>query len=288
MMNAFLDAASTRYIETAQRFPPLSREEETELVARARAGDRRATDRLVEAHLRDVVYIARKHRYYGMPLSDLIGEGVLGLMRALEKFEPQRGVRISTYAAHWIRSFIVSHVLRSWTLVGGRTGVLRSNLFFRLRRERARLECLHGSGSQLTELLAQRLNVSEEDLGHMVERLDGRDLSLDAPSHPDSPSLGESLTSADDAEEDYEAKTRRHRVAAALQKALPKLDARERFIAEARLLADSTDELSLADIGRKLGVSRERARQLETRARAKIRQAFDECQGGADPAATAA
>jgi RNA polymerase sigma-32 factor len=132
-MNPTFDTATARYIETARAVPSLSREEEGALLARARAGDRRAADRIVEAHLRDVVYVAQKHRFYGMPLADLIGEGNLGLMRALEKFEPERGVRFATYASHWIRSFIVSHVLRSWTLVGGRTGVLRSNLFFRLR-----------------------------------------------------------------------------------------------------------------------------------------------------------
>lgn len=289
-MNQPFDTATARYIDAAQAVPPLSREEEISLFYRARAGDRRAADRLVKAHLRDVVYIARKHRFYGTPVADLIGEGSLGLMRALEKFEPEHGVRFGTYAAHWIRSYIVSHILRSWTLVGGRTGVLRSNLFFRLRRERARLECLHGLGGEMTQLLAQKLNVSEDDLKFMVERLDARDLSLDAPTHPDSQTaLGDSLSSSDDAESDYEAETRRHHIAAALRKALPKLDTRERFIAESRLLADGADELSLADIGRTLGVSRERVRQLEDRACAKIRRVLvEECGERVDWPATAA
>jgi len=289
-MNPTFDTATARYIETARAVPPLSREEESALLTRARAGDRRAADRLIEAHLRDVVYVAQKHRFYGMPLADLIGEGNLGLMRALEKFEPERGVRFATYASHWIRSFIVSHVLRSWTLVGGRTGVLRSNLFFRLRRERARLECLHGTNSDTTQLLAERLDVSEDELGHMLERLDARDLSLDAPTHPDSVKvLADSLASSDDAERDYEAEKRRHDVAAALRKALPQLDTRERFIAEARLLADSAEELSLADIGRHLGVSRERARQLEDRTCAKIRRSItEECGDRDDLGASAA
>jgi RNA polymerase sigma-32 factor len=289
-MNLSFDAATARYIENATAIPPLSREEESGLLARARTGDRRAADRLVAAHLRDVVYVARKHRFYGMPLADLIGEGTLGLLRALEKFDPERGVRFGTYASHWIRSFIVSYVLRSWKLVGGRAGVLRSNLFFRLRRERARLECLHGPSSEVTQLLAEKLNVAPDEVGAMMERLDARDLSLDAPTHPGSSKvLGDSLVSPEDAEEDYEAEERRRHVASALRKALPKLDARERFIAEARLLADRADELSLADIGRKLGVSRERARQLETRACDKLRRAIaDECGGSTDWAATAA
>ncbi len=282
-MNPSFDAATARYIQTATAIPPLSREEESALLARARAGERRAADRLIAAHLRDVVYVARKHRFYGTPVADLIGEGTLGLLRALEKFEPERGVRFGTYATHWIRSYVVSHVLRSFTLVGGRAGALRSNLFFRLRRERARLECLHGSSSETMQRLAEKLDVSEDDLGRMLER-------LDAPAHPGSPkALGDSLASSEDAAEDYEAEERRHYVASALRKALPKLDARERFIAETRLLADSADELSLADIGRRLGVSRERARQLETRTCDKIRRALaDEYGDGTDSAATAA
>jgi RNA polymerase sigma-32 factor len=287
-MNHPIDAAATRYIEAARAVPPLDREEESELIAAAQAGDRRAANRIALAHLRDVIYMARRHRYYGIPLSDLIGEGNLGLLRALERFEPGRGVRFATYATHWIRSFIVGHVLRSWTLVGGQTGALRSNLFFRLRRERARLECLHGSSPETTQLLAERLNLSEDELGPMFERLDTRDVSLDAPARPGSTApLGESLAAPDDAESDYETEKRRRQIAAALRRALPKLDTRERFIAEARLLADTSDELSLADIGRQLGVSRERARQLETRTCAKIRRALAEG-GCADWAATAA
>jgi RNA polymerase sigma-32 factor len=287
-MNHSIDAATARYIEAARAVAPLDREEESELIAAAQAGDRRAADRIALAHLRDVIYLARRHRYYGIPLADLIGEGNLGLLRALERFEPARGVRFATYATHWIRSFIVGHVLRSWTLVGGQTGVLRSNLFFRLRRERARLECLHGCSPETTQLLAERLNLTEDELGPMVERLDARDVSLDAPARPGSAApLGESLAAPDDAETDYETEKRRRQVAAALRRALPKLDTRERFIAEARLLADTSDELSLADIGRRLGVSRERARQLETRTCAKIRRALAEG-GCADWAATAA
>ena len=288
IMSHSIDGATARYIEAARAVPPLDREEEAKLVAAAQAGDRRAADRIALAHLRDVICLARKHRYYGIPLADLIGEGNLGLMRALEKFDPGRGVRFATYATYWIRSFIVSHVLRSWTLVGGQMGVLRSNLFFRLRRERARLECLYGSSPRTNQLLAERLNLSEDELRPMVERLDARDVSLDGPTHPGSTApFGESLAAPDDAEKDNDVEKRRRQIAAALRRALPKLDDRERFIAEARLLADTADQLSLADIGRRLGVSRERARQLETRTCAKIRRALTEG-GCADWRATAA
>jgi RNA polymerase sigma-32 factor len=290
IMNQWLDRGTARFIATAQGVPPLRREEEHALSRCARAGDRRAADRLIKAHLRDVVFVAQKHRYYGTPVADLIAEGNLGLLRALEKFEPERGVRFGTYAGYWIRSFIVGYILRSWTLVGGRSGVLSSNLFFRLRRERARLESLHGSSSETAQLLAEKFDVSADELGHMVERLDARDVSLDAPIHPESAAtLGDSLTSNSDAERAYDAEKLRRSVAAALQKALPSLDRRERFIAEARLLADTADELSLADIGRELGVSRERVRQLEARICAKLRRALhDECGIAADWPATAA
>jgi RNA polymerase sigma-32 factor len=290
IMNQSLDAGTVRFIDRAKAVPPLSREEEGALWARVRAGDRGAADRLVLAHLRDVVFLARKYRSYGLPVGDLIAEGNLGLLRALEKFDPQRGVRFGSYAGHWIRSFMVGYVLRSWTLVGGRAGVLSSNVFFRLRRERARLETLHGASSETVQLLAEKFDVSEDELGHMVERLDARDLSLDAPLRPESAAtLADSLACEGDAERAYDAEKVRRSVARALKKALPSLDTRERFIVEARLLADTADELSLADIGRELGVSRERVRQLEGRACAKLRRALhDECGAGADSAATAA
>ena len=277
-MKTVTDPATARYIQTATAIAPLSREEELALWTMFRdSRDRRAADRLVHAHLRDVVYVARKHRFYGIPVADLIAEGNLGLMRALEKFEPAHGVRFGTYAAHWVRAYVVTHVLRSWSLVGGRSGALRSNLFFRLRRERARLETLHGPNEDVHRMLAERLHTTEDELRLMLERVDARDVSLDAPVHPESKTtIADRLVAADDAERAFEAESVRRRVSAALREALPALDPRERFIAEARWLADGDDELSLADIGRELGVSRERVRQLETRARAKIRRVLED------------
>jgi RNA polymerase sigma-32 factor len=292
-MTASTDQATTRYIEHAQRVPRLSREEEDALVAAWRTTqNRRAADRLIEAHLRDVCFVALQHRFYGMPIGDLIAEGNLGLMKALEKYDAGFGTRFGTYAAYWIRAYVVGHVLRSWSMVGNRSGVLRTKLFFRLRRERARLENLHGAGEQADALLAERMDVSREKLGAMIRRVDARDVSLDAPLFADAGStLGDSLPGVEDQERTYQAAEVRERLEAALKEALPSLDARERFIVEARWLADQEDELSLADIGRKLGVSRERVRQLETRARQKLQRALSE-QHGATPdwleAATAA
>jgi RNA polymerase sigma-32 factor len=293
MMTASTDSATNRYIENAQRVPRLSREEEEVLVTRWRTEqDRRAADQLIGAHLRDVCFIALQHRFYGMPVGDLIAEGNLGLMKALEKYDPAFGTRFGTYAAYWVRAYVVGHVLRSWSMVGNRTGVLRTKLFFRLRRERARLENLHGSGEQSEALLAERMEVSRDQLSAMIRRVDSRDVSLDAPLYADAhATLGDSLPGDEDQERTYQAAELRRRLEAALKDALPGLDPRERFIVEARWLADQDDELSLADIGRKLGVSRERVRQLETRARQKLQRALSE-RHGATPdwleAATAA
>jgi RNA polymerase sigma-32 factor len=235
---------------------------------------------VVHAHLKCAVYVAHKYRFYGVPLADLIAEGNLGLMRALEKFDVAHGVRFSTYATHWVRAFVVTHVLRSWSLVGGSAGVLRSGLFFRLRRERARLEALHGPGDGTLRLLADRMSVSEEQLGRLLARIDSRDLSLDAPIHAESTAtFADRLAATSDTEEAYDEQQARTRLSVALSAVLPVLDRRERFIAEARWLADAESELSLADIGRQLGISRERARQLETRARAKLRRALAERYG---------
>lgn len=285
-----IDPATARYMETTSSFSLLSREDEAALWLLVREkGDRQAVERLVRAHLRDVVFIAKKHRLYGVPLSDLISEGNLGLLHAFEKFDPARGVRFGTYAAHWVRAYIVTHVLRSWSLVGGSSGVLRSGLFFRLRRERARLEALHGSGEETIRLLAERMGTSEEQLRLLLERLDARDLSLDAPLYSESTTtIADRLAAGDDTEKTFDEERERRKVETALYDALDVLDRRERFIAEARWLADAESELSLADIGRELGVSRERARQLETRARAKMKKALAERAGSPETPATAA
>jgi RNA polymerase sigma-32 factor len=269
------DVRTARFIEAAQRAPRLSCEEERELFARARSGDRAARERFVTAHLREVVFIAQKHRRYGVPVADLIAEGNLGLLRAIEKFDLDRHVRFATYATHWIRSYVVAHVLASWSIACPRTGVLRTKTFFKLRRERAKLE---GSGLTASEVLlplAERMGVTEEKLVRMLARIDARDLSLEAPLHAGAgATLGEQLASDDNPERTCDARRIQARLGEAILDALEQLDARERLIVNARWLADPEDELSLADIGRTLGVSRERARQLEARARKRVATAL--------------
>src|SRR5215471_574240 len=120
------DTGTARFIQAALGARRLSREEERGLFERLRAGDRAAREQFVTAHLRDVVFIAQKHGRYGIAVADLIAEGNLGLLRAVEKFDVERGVRFGTYAAHWIRSYVVAHVLASWSIASPRTGVLRT------------------------------------------------------------------------------------------------------------------------------------------------------------------
>lgn len=274
-----IDSATSRYINTVQNIPRLSREEEEELISRWKQHrDRRAADRLLNAHLRDVAFIAVKHRFYGVPMSDLIAEGNLGLMRALEKFDADRGTRFSTYAAYWIRAYVVAYVLKSWSLVRNRSGVLRTKTFFKLRRERVRVENQYGEGPEADRILAERLGVTEEQLAELIGRIDGRDVSLDArPGGALSPPLLDTLAgSFDDQEESVGREQVRARVDGALDELLAQLDDRERFIVESRFLADKGEELSLAEVGRQFGVSRERARQLEVRTKNKLRQGLIE------------
>jgi RNA polymerase sigma-32 factor len=203
----------------------------------------------------------------------LIAEGNFGLVHALRKFEPQRGFRFVTYAAYWIRAYVLNHVIRSWSLVGSGSGALRSKMFFKLRRERVRLANLLGDRDQAEEALASEMKVSRTQLDSMLRRLESRDVSLDAKLFEDSNgSLVDTLVSPNDSQ-DYKLthdETQRH-LRGVVSGALSGLDSRERYIVESRLIADEEDRLSLADIGRALGVSRERARQLESRAKLKLR-----------------
>lgn len=269
-----LDPALSRYISLVHSYPQLTREEETALVRRwVDHGDTGAREKLAQSHLRYVVAIALKYRRYGVPLADLISEGNFGIVHALGKFEPERGTRFVTYAAYWIRAYVLNCVIRSWSMVGAGSGALRSKMFFKLRRERARLLNQHGDAERVDALLAERLGIPEQKLVKMLRRLDARDVSLDTRVFDDSSaSLVDQLASNDPNQEDSLVSDEASEIArTAVQKALLRLDQRERFIVEKRLLSDREDELSLAEIGRHLGVSRERARQLEARAKRKLK-----------------
>lgn len=257
----------------AKSNPQLDSEQEHLLARRwLEDGDRAAADKLTRANLRAVTSLATKYRHYGIPIAELVAEGNYGLVHALRKFDPGRGVRFATYATHWVRAYILAYVLRSWSIVGGVSGPMRSQLFFKFRRERARLTTLHGEGESCERALAERLGLSTERVKAMMNRLDAPDASLDAPLHGDSPgTLLDQLVASSDPEERLNEARFRESVGAAVATALGCLDARERYIVEARFLAEEADQASLAEIGRRFGISRERARQLEGRAKSKLR-----------------
>jgi RNA polymerase sigma-32 factor len=230
----------------------------------------------VRANLRFVVAIALSYRRYGIRISDLIAEGNLGLMIAAGKFDAERGTRFVTYAGYWIRALILDLIVRASTMVGAGSGPLRSKLFFRLRRERARVGNLSLEAGERNALLAERFETSEEKMAEMLRRLDARDVSLDQPVHAESgmtmlDSLEDDTTTPEQNAASIESEGR---VKERLQTALSRLDKRERYIVEQRYMGD--EEVSLAEIGRELGVSRERARQLEARAKQKLREQLDD------------
>lgn len=260
------------YLAAVQQHPLLSVEEERALARQFRAGDARAGHTLVTANLRFVVKVAHGYRSYGLRLADLIQEGNLGLMRAVQKFEPDRGIRLISYAVWWIRAYIQNYILRSWSLVKIGTTQAQRKLFFSLAR--ARREVGHdASASDRTNQVARRLRVMPEDVLEMEQRLEARDLSLDAPvgdgaaSHVDFviaevPAVDLALGDAEESRS----------LSAGVLEALERLDERERYIVEHRLMADHP--ATLKDLGAHFGFSRERARQLEIRAREKLRTAL--------------
>jgi len=273
-MSQDADPTISRYIARVQHYPQLSREAEMELAMKwLKDQDEAAAEKLVRAHLRYVVAIALKYRRYGVPLSELVAEGNFGVVHALKKFQPERGNRFVTYAAYWIRAYILNYIIRSWSLVGAGSGALRSKMFFKLRRERVRVQNLVGDGEDADEVLASRLGLPREQVQSMLRRLDARDVSLDAKVFDDSSaSVVDTIAAPElDQEAILDENDNRDRVRDAVRGAVGELDGRERFIVEHRLMADPEDELSLAELGRRLGVSRERARQLEARAKKKLK-----------------
>jgi len=273
-METTRDIPISQYIDQVGRLPRLSREREAELCRNWQATrEPQAKDTLVQANLRYVVVIALKYRHYGLPIGELIAEGNFGLLHALEKFEPERGLRFMTYAAYWIRAHILATVCRSWSLVSAGSGTLRTKTFFKLRRERARIVNLLGEGDAAIEALAKRFEVSSSQMAEMLLRLESRDLSLDCPVANDRVTtyVDNLVSPGRNQEQAYEYRQNERRTYSVVQSALQVLDQRERFVVEQRLMKDDEEQLSLAEMGRQLGVSRERVRQLQTRALRKLR-----------------
>ncbi|HUB05938.1 MAG TPA: RNA polymerase factor sigma-32 [Myxococcales bacterium] len=270
----------SRYMEEVAAYPLVTADEEKRLARQyRRANDKASAERLITANLRFVVKIAYEYRSHGLPMQDLIQEGNLGLIRAVEKFNPDKNIRLISYAVWWIRAFIQNHILHSWSLVKVGTTQAQRRLFFGLAR--ARREIARHDGSEPDPQLdrrwiAKRLKVREEEVVEMEARLSGRDCSLDAPldSEDHRTTHGELLPHPGVSQEallgDLEAT---HLTAKMVQQALTRLDPRERAIVELRLMAEAP--MTLTDVGRKFGFSRERARQLETRARNKLKSLLE-------------
>lgn len=264
----------TAYIQETRRYPLLSREEETDLAIRyAEHGDTEAARRLVEANLRLVVKIAYEYRRAYRHLLDLIQEGNIGLMQAVRKYDPHRGVKLSSYAAWWIRAYILKFVLNNWRLVKIGTTQAQRKLFFNLRKERARLEQLGFQPEP--KLLAERLDVTESEVVEMEKRLSAPDASLDAPVGSDD---GEGVRTRMDFMEDAgstrpDVQVEESELSRVLRDKLEifagTLDGRDETIFRDRWLTDAPR--TLKDLGDDFGISRERARQLEKRLLGKLR-----------------
>jgi RNA polymerase sigma-32 factor len=270
------ESGLTRYLEEIRRFPMLEPQEEYMLAKSWREhGDRDAAHRLVTSHLRLVAKIAMGYRGYGLPISEVISEGNVGLMQAVKRFEPDKGFRLATYAMWWIKAAIQEYILRSWSLVKMGTTANQKKLFFNLRKAKSRISALEEGDLRpdQVKLIAKRLGVTEQDVVDMNRRLGG-DVSLNSPIREEGDSgewqdwlVDDSVSQETRLVESEEADNRRK----ALGEALTVLNERERRIFEARRLAD--EPITLEELADEFGVSRERVRQIEVRAFEKVQKA---------------
>jgi RNA polymerase sigma-32 factor len=267
------------YISTVNRLPMLSQEEEANLARKLRdEGDLASAQKLVMSHLRLVVSIARGYLGYGLPHADLIQEGNIGLMKAVKRFDPEQGVRLVSYAMHWIKAEIHEYILRNWRMVKLATTKAQRKLFFNLRSHKTSLDTM--TPEQVDDLAAS-LNVKREEVIEMETRLSGRDIALDASSDEDDDAKFAPISylSADHSEplKVLEAKQYDRLQSEGLEQALGALDARARRIVEARWLAnDDGSGVTLHELAEEFGVSAERIRQIEVAAMKKMKAALAE------------
>ncbi|MBO4672164.1 MAG: RNA polymerase factor sigma-32, partial [Alphaproteobacteria bacterium] len=242
-----------------------------------------AAEKLVASHLRLVVSVAYDFKNYGVPVADLIASGNMGLMQALQKFDPERGFRFSTYAMFWIKAEIYETILNNWSIVKIGTSANQKRVFFNLARAKRALGIMDNNlNDDQTKQIADFLNVSETDVSRMSQRIGARDVSLNAPAHNDPDShdilsnLADDKVGIEDSIEQLEFKKRGY---ALLRKHLAELPERDREILRARRLSDPAE--TLESLSQKYGISRERVRQIEERAYNKLRDAIlTETDGG--------
>jgi RNA polymerase sigma-32 factor len=270
------ESGLSHYLEEIRRFPMLEPQEEYMLAKSWREhGDRDAAHRLVTSHLRLVAKIAMGYRGYGLPISEVISEGNVGLMQAVKRFEPEKGFRLATYAMWWIKAAIQEYILRSWSLVKMGTTANQKKLFFNLRKAKSRISALEDGDMRPDQvaIIAKRLGVGEQDVIDMNRRLGG-DVSLNAPIRNDGDTGEWQDWLVDDRENQETILTANEELdnrKRALSDALSVLNDRERRIFEARRLAE--EPITLEELAEEFGVSRERVRQIEVRAFEKVQKA---------------
>jgi RNA polymerase sigma-32 factor len=266
------------YLSEINKYPLLTQEEEQRLARLFRKSQNlRAAHILVTSNLRFVVKVSYEYRSYGIKMSDLIQEGNIGLMKAVEKFDPDKEIRLISYAVWWIRAYIQNYILKSWSLVKLGTTQAQRKLFFSLARTKRELEKMHASGEKLdSKEIAKRLRVKPTEVQEMEQRMEGRDLSLDAPMGDDGGNSHVDFVVGHEAPQDEELSRKQEveLVTSKVELALRRLDQRERFIIEKRVMSDKP--MTLKELGEHFGFSRERARQLEIRAKEKLRQELNQ------------
>ncbi len=274
--SAAAESGLTGYLSEIRRFPMMEPHEEFMLAKRWREhGDHQAAHKLINSHLRLVAKIARGYRGYGLPTSDLISEGNVGLMRAIQRFEPQKGFRLATYAMWWIKASIQEYIMRSWSLVKMGTTANRKKLFFNLRKAKSCISALDEGDmrSDQVKAIAKQLGVAEQDVIDMNGWLSG-DASLNAPIGVDGDSgewldllVDEGVSPETALAASDELDNRRK----ALNLALSVLNDRERRIFEARRIVD--DPITLTELAEEFGISRERVRQIDVSSLEKVQKA---------------
>jgi RNA polymerase sigma-32 factor len=278
------DSGLSRYLTEIRKFPLLSPEEEYMFAKRLKEhGDAEAARRLVTSHLRLVAKIAMGYRGYGLPVSEIVSEGNVGLMQAVKRFDPDKGFRLATYAMWWIRASIQEYVLRSWSMVKLGTTAAQKKLFFNLRKAKSNIGAIEEGDltPAHTTKLADQLGVSEREVTDMNRRLSGPDSSLNAPLRSESESewqdwLADDTTDQETSMAEREELGDRHDL---LTNAMDTLTERERNIIQARRLQD--EPATLEELSQKYGVSRERVRQIEVRAFEKLQKAMGGASVGA-------
>ena len=267
----------TRYLQDIRKFPMLQPEEEYMLAKRwTEHEDAAAAQKLVTSHLRLVAKIAMGYRGYGLPLSELISEGNVGMMQAVKRFDPDRGFRLATYAMWWIRAAIQEYILHSWSLVKMGTTASQKKLFFNLRKLKGQLQAIEEGdlSPENVRKIAETLSVPETDVVQMNRRLASPDHSLNAPLRVDGEGEWQDwlVDESDSQETRLGEQQELHRRRRMLAEAMGQLNERERFILTERRLKD--DPSTLEDLSQQDGISRERVRQIEVRAFEKLQRAI--------------